>query len=161
MNTRRAKGAKASAIHSAGSCQRTAIRLTRSRSIWKRCSTASRSEAVGTPSYPSRLVLLGSDVGSSLSPGFHRAALAAAEITVSYDAVEVTDRDLSKSVDELRQWKIGGCVTRPHKVAFHDACDGLTPITARVGAVNTFWMSDGRLHGGNTDVGGFDTSVRE
>jgi len=116
---------------------------------------------MGTPSYPSRLVLLGSDVGSSLSPVFQRAALAAAEIPVSYDAVEVTVANLSKKIDEIRQLKIGGNVTRPHKVAFHDACDELTPIAARVGAVNTFWMSEGRLHGDNTDVGGFDTSVRE
>ena len=116
---------------------------------------------MGTPSYPSRLVLLGSDVGSSLSPVFQRAALAAAGIPVSYDAVGVSPANLAKKIEEIRQLNVGGNVTRPHKVAFHDACDELTPIAARVGAVNAFWMKDGRLHGDNTDVGGFDVSVRE
>ena len=30
----------------------------------------------------------------------------------------------------------------------------------RVGAVNTFWYESGRLHGDNTDVGGFDAAAR-
>ena len=40
------------------------------------------------------------------------------------------------------------------------ACDVVTPLAERVGAVNTFWMDDyGRLNGDNTDVGGFTTAV--
>lgn len=114
-----------------------------------------------TPSHPSRLVLLGGDVGPSLSPVFQRAALEAAGIRLSYDAVDVTPEDLPKQIEEIRERNIAGNVTRPHKAFFHAACDALTPIAERVGAVNTFWMHQGRLHGDNTDVGGFETSVRE
>ncbi|MDQ3673588.1 MAG: shikimate dehydrogenase [Gemmatimonadota bacterium] len=114
-----------------------------------------------TPSLPSRLVLLGSDVGSSLSPTFQRAALAAAGIPLSYDAVDVAAENLPDMIGEIRLRSIAGNVTRPHKRHFHDACDALTPIAERVGAVNTFWMSEGRLHGDNTDVGGFEASARE
>ena len=116
---------------------------------------------MATPRLPSRLVLLGSDVGNSLSPVFQRAALAAAGLSLAYDAVNVTSEMLAKTVEEIRRENIAGNVTRPHKKGFHDACDLLTPIAARVGAVNTFWMNDGRLHGDNTDVGGFDASARE
>lgn len=114
-----------------------------------------------TPSRPSRLVLLGSDVGSSLSPIFQRAALAAAGIPLSYEAVSVRPEGLASTIEEIRTARIAGNVTRPHKAAFHDACDVLTPIAERVGAVNTFWVSDGQLHGDNTDVDGFDFAARE
>lgn len=116
---------------------------------------------MATPSHPSRLVLLGSDVGSSLSPVFQQAALDAAGIRICYDAIDVVAENLAGTIADIRLLDIAGNVTRPHKVAFHDSCDVLTPIAARVGAVNTFWMNGGRLHGDNTDVGGFDTSARE
>ena len=114
-----------------------------------------------TPGRPSRLVLLGSDVGSSLSPTFQRAALAAAAIPLSYDAVDVKPENLLTAIDEIRRANIAGNVTRPHKPAFHDACDILSPIAQRVGAVNTFWVKDGSLCGDNTDVDGFDLAARE
>lgn len=113
-----------------------------------------------TPSHPSRLVLLGSDVGSSLSPVFQRAALNAAGIRISYDALNVTAENLGREIERIRLGNIAGNVTRPHKIPFHDSCDVLTPIASRVGAVNTFWMNEGCLHGDNTDVGGFDISAR-
>jgi len=105
--------------------------------------------------FPSRLVLLGSDVTNSLSPIFQRAALEAAGISMSYDAQNVTPGELDRVIEEIRRDRIAGNVTRPHKVAFHDACDVLTPIARKVGAVNTFWIEQGLLHGDNTDVEGF------
>jgi shikimate dehydrogenase len=51
-------------------------------------------------------------------------------------------------------------VTIPFKERMHDACDVLTPLAQRVGAVNVFWIDeDGRLVGDNSDVGGFDAAV--
>lgn len=111
--------------------------------------------------YPSRLVVLGSQVGNSLSPAIQRAALASAGIRITYDALDVSPEDLSVTIEEIRRERIGGNVTRPHKRAFHDACDVLTSIARRVGAVNTFWVEDGRLHGDNTDVEGFAASARD
>ncbi len=110
---------------------------------------------MSTRELPSRLVLLGTDVSSSLSPTFQRAALDAAGITLSYDAVNVAPDDLARTIEEIRADRVAGNVTRPHKVAVHDSCDVLTPIAQRVKAVNTFWIENGRLHGDNTDVEGF------
>lgn len=110
---------------------------------------------------PARLVLVGSEVGNSLSPIFQRAALAAAGIPLSYDALDVAPADLARAIEEIRLGHVAGNVTRPHKSAFHDACDVLTPIARRVGAVNTFWVDNGGLHGDNTDVEGFDAAARE
>lgn len=114
-----------------------------------------------TREFPSRLVLLGSDVSNSLSPILHRAALDAAGISLSYDALNVAPGDLEHIIEEIRRDGVAGNVTRPHKVAFHDACEVLTPVARRVGAVNTFWMEQGRLHGDNTDVEGFAYCARD
>jgi shikimate dehydrogenase len=51
-------------------------------------------------------------------------------------------------------------VTIPHKTTVHDLCDELTELAAKVGAVNTFWVESNKLHGDNTDVGGFDAAAR-
>ncbi len=110
---------------------------------------------------PARLVLLGSQVGDSLSPTFQRAALAAAGIRLSYDALDVAPDHLPAVIEQIRLENVAGNVTRPHKTDFHDACDVLTPIARRVGAVNTFWMEGDRLHGDNTDVDGFEFAARE
>ena len=109
---------------------------------------------------PGRLVLLGNPVSHSLSPTFQNAALRSANIPLIYEALEVGDKQLRGLLRELKKVSGAGNVTIPHKVAVHDRCDELTDIAARVGAVNTFWFESGRLHGDNTDVGGFDAAAR-
>ncbi|HJQ09779.1 MAG TPA: shikimate dehydrogenase [Gemmatimonadaceae bacterium] len=110
--------------------------------------------------YPGRLVLLGHPVSHSLSPVFQNAALRAAKIPLSYEALDVEPADLRSVLRELRESKAAGNVTIPHKTAVHASCDKITDIAARVGAVNTFWFEAGKLHCDNTDVGGFDTAVK-
>jgi len=104
--------------------------------------------------------LLGHPVGHSLSPVFQSAALKAAKIPLVYEALDVTGRELRRVIRELRDSNAAGNVTIPHKLAVHDLCDSLTDLAAKVGAVNTFWMESGKLHGDNTDVGGFEAAAR-
>lgn len=109
---------------------------------------------------PGRLLLLGHPVGHSLSPKFQNAALEAAGIPIRYDALDVAGHDFDRVVASLRAEDTWGNVTVPHKTRMHDACDVLTPLARRVGAVNTFWLDDtGQLIGDNTDVGGFSAAV--
>jgi shikimate dehydrogenase len=109
---------------------------------------------------PGRLVLLGHPVAHSLSPIFQNAALRAAGISLLYEAVDVAPRDLRALLKKLKDLGVAGNVTIPHKVAVHASCDELTDVAERVGAVNTFWFESERLHGDNTDVGGFDAAAR-
>jgi shikimate dehydrogenase len=108
---------------------------------------------------PGRLVLLGHPVAHSLSPAFQNAALRAAGVPVRYEALDVTDDALAPALRALVRDGAAGNVTIPHKERVAALCDELTPIAARLGAVNTWWVQDGRLHGDNTDVGGFDDAV--
>lgn len=108
---------------------------------------------------PGRLVLLGHPVAQSLSPVFQNAALRAAGIDVLYHALDVTDADLNATLAAMVRDGIAGNVTIPHKERVAQRCDVLTPVAARIGAVNTWWSENGRLHGDNTDVAGFDDAI--
>lgn len=110
--------------------------------------------------YPGRLVLLGNPVSHSLSPTFQNAALRAARIPLVYEALGVKESELRTLLRDLKKVSAAGNVTSPHKVAVYDRCDELTDLATRVGAVNIFWFKSGRLHGDNTDVGGFNVAAR-
>ena len=109
----------------------------------------------------SRLILLGHPVAHSLSPRFQNAALAAAGRAQRYSAVDVPPGTLDDVLHRLVRERAAGNVTVPHKEAVAGRCDRLSPLGARVGAVNCWWVdAQGALVGDNTDVGGFDAAAR-
>ena len=111
---------------------------------------------------PERLLLLGHPVTHSLSPRMQGAALRSAGIPLIYDAVDVEPSMFDATIAQLRAESAAGNVTVPHKERMRLACDEVTPLADRVGAVNTFWFDDRRhLVGDNTDVGGFDATARD
>ena len=68
---------------------------------------------------------------------------------------------LAAALDALIAEGAVGNVTIPHKETVAARCVELTPLAARVGVVNTFWVDPrGRLLGDNTDVGGFEAGAR-
>ena len=110
-------------------------------------------------SLPGRLVLLGHPVKQSLSPRFQNAALRAAGIPLTYEAVDVPPDALADALAQLRAGRAAGNVTVPHKEDAARWCDRLTPAAERAGAVNTFWFDEGELVGHNTDVSGVQAAI--
>ena len=111
-------------------------------------------------SLPGRLVLIGHPVRHSLSPRFQNAALRAAGIPLTYEALDVPPHALEDALTQLRAGRAAGNVTVPHKAAVAAACGRLTDLAARTGAVNTFWCEGRQLVGDNTDVAGFRALVQ-
>lgn len=110
---------------------------------------------------PGRLVLLGHPLRHSLSPLFQNAALRSARIPLKYEALEVAPDDLEATVDLLITQRAAGNVTIPHKIAVCELTELRTGVAQRVGAVNTFWVEQGKLAGDNTDVAGFTALVQD
>ena len=110
---------------------------------------------------PGRLVLLGRSLGHSLSPLFQNAALQAAKLPLRYEALDVPASALDETLERLAAEGAAGNVTIPYKERVFEACDRLTALAQRVGAVNTFWYERGELVGDNTDVHGFDAAARQ
>ena len=109
-----------------------------------------------------RLGLLGHPVDGSRSPAIHAAALRAAGLEGTYEAIDVAPGALEAALARLRAAGYRGLnVTVPHKEAAFAACTSLQPSARLAGAVNTLtFLPDGGLEGGNTDIPGFLGSLR-
>ena len=90
-----------------------------------------------------------------MSPRFQNAALRAAGIPLTYEALDIPPHALADALLQLRAGRAAGNVTVPHKAAVAAACGRLTDLATRTGAVNTFWCEGRLLVGDNTDVAGF------
>ena len=101
--------------------------------------------------------LLGQPVSHSLSPVMHNAALEAMAMDWRYLALPCHGDDLGRVLDGLRAVGCHGLnVTIPHKQAVAAHCSELSPLAARLQAVNTLIPGDnGDWHGHNTDAEGF------
>ena len=109
----------------------------------------------GPTETPRRLVLLGHPVSHSLSPRMHAAALAALDVPLTYDAIDVEPEQLDVVLDSLIRERAAGNVTIPHKARVVQRCGRVTARARRAGAVNVFWVEQGTLAGDNTDIPGF------
>ena len=101
--------------------------------------------------------LLGQPVSHSLSPVMHNAALEAMAMDWRYLALPCHGADLGRVLDGLQAVGCHGLnVTIPHKQAVASHCQELSPLAARLGAVNTLTpLSGNGWHGHNTDAEGF------
>ena len=97
--------------------------------------------------------LLGRKLGHSYSPQIHG-------LLADY-SYELFQREPEELEDFLHNGKFSGInVTVPYKKDVIPYLDELTPIAAKLGAVNTIVRQDGKLIGHNTDYFGFLTMVR-
>jgi shikimate dehydrogenase len=106
--------------------------------------------------------VIGYPLKQTLSPAFQQAAFDHLGLDVRYEAWPTADDRLADTVQGLRAPdRLGANVTIPHKGAVVPLLDEVDDLPRRVGAVNTIVNRDGKLHGHNTDVGGFLRALRE
>jgi shikimate dehydrogenase len=105
--------------------------------------------------------VIGFPVRHSLSPVLHNAAFAALRLDWAYLAFEVPPGEAAAAVGGARALGLRGLsVTMPHKEAVIAALDRLSPVAARLQAVNTVVFADGLVVGENTDGIGFLEGLR-
>jgi shikimate dehydrogenase len=104
--------------------------------------------------------LLGDPVSHSLSPVFQNAALRALGLDGVYVALRCSAADVPGLLRALARAGGGGNVTVPHKGAAAAAVERRTGAVEATGACNSFWMEDGEIWGGNTDVDGVTAAIR-
>lgn len=109
-----------------------------------------------------RAFVTGHPIAHSRSPKIHRYWLEEYGIDGSYQAIDVRPEDFAaflKSLDE--NGYCGGNVTIPHKEAAFALVERRDEAAEAIGAVNTLWLEDGVLWGGNTDALGFAGNLDE
>jgi shikimate dehydrogenase len=120
--------------------------------------------AVGYLSGRARLAgVMGWPVAHSLSPRLHGHWLRRYEIDGAYVPLPVPPEHLQHALGALAALGFAGAnLTIPHKEAAVLLVDHLSPVAARIGAVNTVVVEpDGTLSGDNTDGFGFIASLSE
>ncbi|WP_192255272.1 shikimate dehydrogenase [Mesorhizobium silamurunense] len=98
----------------------------------------------------------GHPIAHSRSPRIHGYWLAKYGIDGSYRAIDVRPEDFAAFLKSLGENGYrGGNVTIPHKEAAFALVERRDEAAEAIGAVNTLWLEEGRLWGGNTDGLGF------
>jgi 3-dehydroquinate dehydratase/shikimate dehydrogenase len=104
--------------------------------------------------------IIGNPVSHSVSPAMHNAAFAALNLDFVYLPIAVDDvseffkRFVNPTTREMG-WRLRGfSVTIPHKVAVMPMLDEIDKTAAKIGAVNTVVIEEGKIKGYNTDAYG-------
>lgn len=110
----------------------------------------------------SKAFVIGHPIAHSRSPKIHRHWLEAHGISGSYEAIDVAPDDLADFIRGLKERGFrGGNVTIPHKEAVFGLVERRDEAAVEIGAVNTLWIEDDVLWGGNTDAHGFAANLDE
>lgn len=108
----------------------------------------------------SKAFVVGHPIAHSRSPLIHGYWLRTLGIAGSYERIDVRPDDIEIFLRRLPQSGFaGGNVTIPHKEAAHRLAGRLDAAAQAIGAVNTLWLEDGVLCGGNTDAHGFAANL--
>jgi shikimate dehydrogenase len=100
--------------------------------------------------------VMGWPIAHSRSPMIHGYWLKKHGISGTYDRVPVEPENLASFFQSLRDGQFTGCnVTLPHKHNALKHIDLPDERVTRIGALNTVWKQDGKLHATSTDGPGF------
>jgi shikimate dehydrogenase len=106
--------------------------------------------------------LIGSGIGTSLSPPLHEREAAELGLRYAYRTldVDVLGLGVGELLSRAREAAYDGLnVTHPCKKAVLEHLDELDDLAAAIGAVNTVVIRDGHTTGYNTDATGFTEAV--
>lgn len=106
--------------------------------------------------------VLGWPISHSRSPLIHGTWIAEHGLDATYTAISVDPNGAPHWFETFADHGlVGANVTIPHKETALAACDHVADHAARLGAVNTLWLEDGKLHGTSTDGEGFMANLAE
>jgi shikimate dehydrogenase len=109
---------------------------------------------------PKKACVIGWPIEHSRSPLIHGYWLKKYGIEGSYTKQAVKPEDLEPFLKSLAAHGFAGCnVTVPHKETAFALADAKDASAVAVGAANTIWVEDGKLHVANTDTYGFMTHL--
>jgi shikimate dehydrogenase len=102
----------------------------------------------------------GFPIKHSRSPLIHGFWLREMGLEGSYEAIEVAPENFAEFAASLaKNGFVGGNVTIPHKEVAFATVETRDEAVEAIGAVNTLWLEEGKLCGGNTDAYGFAANL--
>ena len=108
-----------------------------------------------------KYIVIGNPIEHSLSPKLHNHWIRENNIDAIYDKKQLNENDIEAIINEVKNDKINGInVTIPFKKSIIPYLDQLTLIAKEAQSVNTIFKKDNKVFGDNTDIGGFEHSLK-
>ena len=108
-----------------------------------------------------KYLVIGNPIEHSLSPELHNYWIKENNIDAVYEKKQLNENDIPKIINEVKNDKIHGLnVTVPFKKSVLPFLDQLTPRAIMTQSVNTIFKEGDVVVGDNTDIGGFELSLK-
>ena len=108
-----------------------------------------------------KYLVIGNPIKHSLSPKLHNHWIKENNIDAVYDKKQLNENEIEGMITKIKNEKINGInVTVPFKKSVIPFLDELTPLADETQSVNTIFKEDNKVVGDNTDVGGFEQSLK-
>ena len=109
-----------------------------------------------------KYLVIGNPIEHSLSPKLHNYWFEKNNINANYDKRKIDKNEIQKIISEIKNKKLDGInVTVPFKGDVIPFLDTLSEESQITQSVNTIYMHDKKLIGHNTDIRGFELSLKE
>ena len=108
-----------------------------------------------------KYLVIGNPIQHSLSPKLHNYWIKKNNLDAIYDKRQLDESNIEEIINELKNDKINGInVTVPFKKTVISFLDKLTPLAEKTHSVNTIFKEGYKIIGDNTDVEGFELSLK-
>ena len=109
-----------------------------------------------------KFLVIGNPIEHSLSPTLHNYWIKNNSINAIYEKRKLDESELDELILQIKQKKIDGVnVTVPFKKTIIPLLDELSTEAENTQSVNTLYLRDNKVIGHNTDIIGFQTSIKK
>ena len=109
-----------------------------------------------------KYIVIGNPINHSLSPKLHNYWIKKNNINAIYEKKQVNYEDLKEVILKVKEGHIQGInVTVPFKKAAIPFVDYLSPEAESTQSINTIYLNDDKVIGHNTDIAGFELSLKK
>lgn len=109
-----------------------------------------------------KFLVIGNPIDHSLSPKLHNYWIKKNKLNSIYGKLEINENEIGELCDNLKQGKLDGLnITVPFKKTVIPYVDVLSGDALRTNSINTLSVNNGNLVGHNTDIDGFELSIKK
>jgi shikimate dehydrogenase len=109
-----------------------------------------------------KFLVIGNPIEHSLSPILHNYWIKNSKINAIYEKQKLNEDQLEQIILQVKEKKINGInVTVPFKKAVIPYLDELSIEAKSTQSVNTIYLKDNKVMGHNTDIDGFEISIKK
>jgi shikimate dehydrogenase len=109
-----------------------------------------------------KFLVIGNPIDHSLSPDLHNYWIKNSSIDATYEKQKINEDQLEQIISQVKDNKIKGInVTVPFKKTVIPYLDELSAEAQSTQSVNTIYKKDNKIIGHNTDIFGFETSIKK